>query len=64
MLWCPNRAHVTRETCRETKAKDVAAKPEGKRKNASRAGACARHPRSFRLEALCTLGSDASQLVV
>ena len=33
---------------RDTKAKAAGAKPECKTKNASRAGACARHPRSFR----------------
>ena len=35
---------------RDTKAKAAGAKPECKTKNASRAGACARQPRSFRLE--------------
>jgi len=65
LLWCPIRAHVTRETCRETKATSVATKPEGKQKNASRAGARARHPRRFRLARVAShLPADLPDLLL
>ena len=47
LLCCLNYAPITQETYRAREAKAVAAESDCNRKTASRAGACARHPRSF-----------------